>query len=91
MDPCLFLHKDIILVLHVDECLLFAKSGLVLDSFLASLQEHFKHTSEIEVGAFLGIDIKRKAQGFIELTQPGLIGIIMQACGLERSIMILWQ
>ena len=39
----------------------------------------------MEVGAFLGIDIHRNDHGLMELTQPGLIGKIIQACGLESE------
>ena len=39
----------------------------------------------MEVGAFLDIDIHRNDHGLMELTQPGLIGKIIQACGLESE------
>jgi histone deacetylase 1/2 len=85
IDPCLFLRKDIIIVLYVDDCILFARSDAVLDNFLSNLKDSFTLTSAMDVGAFLGIDIRRNAEGFLELTQPGLIGKIVEACGLETE------
>ena len=85
VDPCLFLRKDLILVLYVDDCLLFARTDAVLDDFLSKLKSTFSLTSEMDVGAFLGIDIIRNPDGFMELTQPGLIRKIIQACGLDAE------
>jgi hypothetical protein len=82
-DPCLFIRKDCILIVYVDDCLLFAKTDAVLDSLIASLQKDFVLTSEGSVGAFLGIDICRTSEGHLHLTQQGLIDKIITACGLQ--------
>jgi hypothetical protein len=55
VDPCLFIRKDIILIVYVDDCLLFARDDTTLDSFVLSLQEEFNLTCDGDVGAFLGI------------------------------------
>lgn len=68
-DPCLFIRKDCILIVYVDDCLLFTKTDAVLDNLITSIQRDFVLTSEGTVGAFLGIDIQRPAEGFLELTQ----------------------
>jgi hypothetical protein len=67
IDPCLFIRSNCIIVVYVDDCLLFAKSDAVLDSIIASLQSKFNLTTEGDVGAFLGVDIHRNADGFLEL------------------------
>jgi hypothetical protein len=67
IDPCLFIRSNCIIVVYVDDCLLFAKSDEVLDSVIASLQSEFHLTTEGDVGAFLGVDIHRNAEGFLEL------------------------
>ncbi len=84
-DPCLFIRGNCILHTYVDDCLLFAKSGDVLDSVLASLERDFVLTSQGSVGAYLGIDIKRTADGCLELTQTGLIQKIISAFGLQEQ------
>jgi hypothetical protein len=82
-DPCLFIHKDCLLLVYVDDCLLFGKMDDILDSIVTSLQKDFVLTSQGSVSAYLGIDIRRTSDGFLELVQPGLINKIITACGLQ--------
>jgi len=83
IDPCLFIRANCIIVVYVDDCLLFAKMDEILDSVVSSLQSEFNLTSEGDVGAFLGFDIQRNNDGYLELVQPGLIAKIISLCGLE--------
>jgi hypothetical protein len=69
-DPCLFIHGNCILLVYVDDCLLFAKFDDVLDSIIHSLQKTFKLTSQGSIGAYLGIEIYRNSDGFLKLIQP---------------------
>jgi hypothetical protein len=64
-DPCLFIRGNCILVVYVDNCLLFAESDSVLDDLVTSLKNDFVLTSSGTVGAFLGIDIRCTADGFL--------------------------
>jgi hypothetical protein len=82
-DPCLFIRKDCLLLVYVVDCLIFAKSDAVFDTVLASLENDFVLTSHGSVGAYLGIDIQWTSQGYLELTQSGLINKIITACGLQ--------
>jgi hypothetical protein len=36
VDPCLFLHSDCILVVYMDDCLLFARKSGTLDELIGS-------------------------------------------------------
>jgi hypothetical protein len=63
VDPCLFLCNDCILVVYVDDYLLFFKEAAVLDILIESLKKEFILTVEGDVGAFLGIDIKHHPGG----------------------------
>jgi hypothetical protein len=83
IDPCLFIRANCIIVVYVDDCLLFANMDEILDSVVSSLQSEFNFTSEGDVGAFLGVDIQRNNGGYLELVQPGLIAKIISLCGLE--------
>jgi hypothetical protein len=83
IDPCLFLRHDCILVVYVDDCLLFFKTDATLDALNASLKQDFIMTVERDVGAFLGIDIRRHSDGGLEMVQPGLIQKIVADCGLQ--------
>jgi hypothetical protein len=82
-DPCLFIRSNCILLVYVDDCLLFAKSVDILDSILGSLEKDFALTSQGSVGAYLSIDIWHTSEGHLELVQPGLINKIISACGLQ--------
>ncbi len=83
IDPCLFVRPDCLIVVYVDDCLLFARSDTILDSVFSSLQKDFNLTSDGDVGAILGIDIQQNNESFLELTQTGLINKIISLCGLE--------
>jgi len=85
VDPCLFLRHDCILVVYVDDCLLFSKEASVLDALIDSLKNEFILTVEGDIGAFLGIDIKHHSDGRLELVQPGLINKTISECGLQEN------
>lgn len=84
-DPCLFIRNNCLILVYVDDCLIFGKDESTLDDVIKSLQSVFVLTSQGSVGAYLGIDIKKTTQGFIELTQTGLIQKIISACGLQEQ------
>jgi hypothetical protein len=44
MDPCLFYRKDVIIIVYVDDCLLFSSSDKTLDDLISSLATEFKLT-----------------------------------------------
>jgi hypothetical protein len=85
VDKCLFLRHDCILVVYVDDYLLFSRETKIIDDIITSLRSEFVLTVEGDAGAFLGIDIKRNSEGHIELTQPGIIQKIIAECGLEDN------
>jgi hypothetical protein len=85
IDPCLFIQKDIILIIYVDDCLLFAKEDATLEKSVASLQSEFNLTFAGDVGAFLGIQFTCTSNGNLELTQPGLIAKIVKECSLDAE------
>jgi hypothetical protein len=58
-DMCLFLQKDCILVVYVDDCLLFAKDSTVIDNLIADFSKSFLLQDEGDVNAFLGVQITK--------------------------------
>jgi hypothetical protein len=56
-NPCLFLRKNIIIVLYTDDCLLYAQITKEIESFLKTLRDDYKITLNIPdpIGDFLGI------------------------------------
>jgi hypothetical protein len=85
IDPCLFIHKDMVCLVYVDDCLFFARDGTKIETMIASLQQDFELTVEGDVSAFLGIQFERDTKaGTIKLTQHGLIDRVIKATGLEE-------
>ena len=84
-DPCAFLRKGIVVLVYVDDCLFFGKSGQALDDLIADLKTEFDLTHEGNVGAFLGIDITTLPDGRFELQQQGLIDKVLTETGMHNA------
>ena len=84
-DECLFIHKHLLCVTYVDDCLFFAFHEDDITSMIKSLRRA-KHTFEIEddIAGYLGVLLDHNEQDdTITLTQTGLIERIIQACNME--------
>ena len=84
-DPCLFIRKDCLVIVYVDDCLFFTKTDTIIDKLIKQLKTKFTLTTQGDVGAFLGIDIRRTSAGHLELVQSGLIHNIISFVGLEAE------
>lgn len=85
IDPCLFIRSNCIVIVYVDDCLLFAKTDSILDSLISSIQSEFNLTTQGDIDVFLRVDIKCNADGYLELFQPGLINKVISFCGFENE------
>ena len=86
-DPCLFVGKDVICLVWVDDCLFFSPKEEYIDKLLKDLKEKCSLDLNVEddVAGFLGVNIDRREDGSIELTQSGLTQRIITALGLEST------
>ncbi len=83
-DPCLFFTSSLIVIVYVDDLLIFAKSDTLIDSFISSMQrEDICLRKEGTAEGYLGVDIQH-VDGKIRLTQPGLSHRITKALGLNK-------
>jgi histone deacetylase 1/2 len=86
LDPCLFIGDTVIVVIYVDDVLLYSKSADAIDSLLDNLQAAgVGIRKEGTAEGFLGVDISRdiSASGpTITLLQKGLAKRIVEALGL---------
>jgi hypothetical protein len=64
-DPCLFLRKDMIIVLYTDDCLLYARNTTDIDSFVKTLRDDYKLTinDPDPIDDFLGIHFSHQYNG----------------------------
>ena len=89
-EPCLFISKKVICLTYVDDCLFFAREERDIDAVIDDLRnnekfQRFQLNIEDDVAGFLGILIKRRDDGSIELLQEGLIDRILTTLGLQES------
>ncbi|MGH7955130.1 MAG: reverse transcriptase domain-containing protein [Gloeomargaritales cyanobacterium] len=79
IDSCLFFHDKMICIIYIDDCLFFAPEESDIGDMIKSLRKEFELVVEQDVTAYLGIEINKKEDGRIEMTQPGLIKKILEA------------
>ena len=84
-DPCLFLHptKKIIILVYVDDCLIFGKEMSVLNDIVKTLRSKHPLTDDDignDVYDYLGIEVTMN-DGKITLFQTGLINKILETTG----------
>jgi hypothetical protein len=69
-DPCLFLRKDMIIFLHTNNCLLYARDTKDIDSFVKTLRDDFKFTlnDPDPIDDFLGIHFAHHDNGELHMS-----------------------
>jgi len=88
VDPCVYLGKNAIAIVYVDDVIIVSKSNKILDSIVKSLfkgQENFDLTEKGTLEKYLGIEIKDLDKNTYELHQPHLIDRIIKFVGLEET------
>ena len=84
VDPCLFISDKVIMILFVDDSLLFAKDKKDLDAALVKLRSMgLALEIEDDVGGFLGVKIDHSVPGQVTMTQTGLIEKIIADLHIE--------
>ncbi|CAJ1961247.1 unnamed protein product [Cylindrotheca closterium] len=87
VDPCLFISKNCICLVYVDDTLFFSPEQKYIDEAIAKLREKgMELEEEASVAGFLGVHIERNEEtGAITLTQKGLIKRIVDALGVQKT------
>jgi hypothetical protein len=80
-------------LVYVDDCLLFSPSDKVLDDMINLLNKQFKITSSTSIETYLGLEVSNNSDGSITLRQPGLIDKSSKRVGWRMSLMNIsrWQ
>ena len=84
-DPCLFISKLLVIIIYVDDILIYGKSDAEIDDLIDRLKRdnialHKEGTAE----GYLGVDIQRDGNQ-ITLLQEGLTKRIITALGLDSK------
>ena len=86
-DSCVFLGKDSIVLVYVDDCIVIHKRGSsAADDLIEALKqgdENFDFTDDGNLDKYLGVDVKRHKDGRIELTQSHLIQRFLEVIQLD--------
>ena len=84
-DPCLFFSKTIIVIIYVDDILIYCKDEAEIDDFIKRMRsEDVALHKEGTADGYLGVDIQRDGTK-ITLTQSGLTKRIIKALGLDSK------
>jgi len=99
VDPCVFLRKDAILIAYVDDCIIMSQKRETIKKIIKSLQDgkdpdnpqvtykaKYVLTDDGEIKNYLGVQVLRNRDGSIELKQKFLIERIIDAVGLDKSL-----
>jgi len=86
-DHCLFLWRDcIILIVYMDDCIIFAKDDHIIDALIQGLSISFLLEGQGSVHDYLGIRItKDPVMKSIHMSQPGLIESVLQGLNLLQD------
>ena len=92
IDPCLFMKKDLVCVVYVDDTIFAGPNADILEAEITGLgvcKDEQRHTFQLrdegEVGDFLGVRIERRENNSFKLSQPGLIDKVLKASDMESS------
>jgi Reverse transcriptase (RNA-dependent DNA polymerase) len=69
-DPCVLWKNGCLLGVYTDDTIITGPFGKVIDQIINDISKSFKITYEDSVNDFLGININRKDDGSIVMTQP---------------------
>ena len=72
IDPCLFIHKDMLVLCFVDDLIYVGPDVTKIDTMISNLGDEFKLTVEEDLSSFLGIQIDILSDNAMLLTQSGL-------------------
>ena len=86
LDPCLFLGKDLLAIIYVDDVLLYGRSDEAIDQLIKQLHDgRVCLCKEGIAEGYLGLKVKREGNKTI-LSQPGNIKRVVEGLGLSSKL-----
>ena len=84
VDQCIFMRNDAVILVYVDDMIALSKDKNVLENMVKNLKsKNFILTYEGSLDKYLGVDVKRKKDGSLELVQLFLIERILTLLGTK--------
>jgi hypothetical protein len=84
-DPCLFISKNLIVVIYVDDILIYGRTAAEIDALIVNLQkDDISLNKEGTAEGYVGVDIGTEGSTVI-LRQEGLTKRIISALGLDSK------
>ena len=83
VDPCLFFRGNVILVIYVDDCVIFTPEKSEADTLVQELEDKFTIEDEGDASGCLGINITRPTKDTVKMNQPALTQRIVDSMGLK--------
>jgi hypothetical protein len=80
IDPCLFIHVDMVVLCFVDDLIYVGPDVSKIDAMIANLGEEYQLTVEEDISSFLGIQIDILPDNAMLLTQSGLTKRVLETC-----------
>ena len=86
LDPCLFIRSDCVIVLYVDDAIIFGKDDDSIDKLLSELKDKaYDFSRDGSFSSYLGIKLDHRDDGTIKMSQPGLKQATVDVMGLSNA------
>ena len=83
-DPCLFIRKDCIMCLYVDDAILHARDKKTLDDLLKAIEKAgYAFDRDEDFHSYLGVQLDHNSDGSKTLSQSGLTGQLLDLMGMR--------
>lgn len=87
MDPCLFVGEKVTAVAFVDDILFWSSDEAYINELGVKLREQgLLLEQEDDAAGYLGVNMSKTDEGFLEMKQTGLIDRILEALGLDSKM-----
>jgi hypothetical protein len=84
-DDCIFFKEDMIYVLYTDDSILAGPDKAKIDATIEAMRGELDLTVEENLTDFLGVNIDRREDGTIKLTQPKLVEQVVKDLHLDQD------
>jgi hypothetical protein len=84
-DECVFYHGKTIFLVYTDDTILVGPDEKEIENIVKTLSKNFKVEDQRDLSDYLGVNIERRKDGKIEMTQPTLTLSILKDVGLLEN------